>query len=639
MIYKNVASQKIAVYAYDSINDGGKAGDAGNITAEISKDGAASAATDDTNPTELDAADHPGIYIFDMTQAETNADLILTSAVSSTSDIYIEPVIVYTVPGDGTALAADAIEISGDSTAADNLEAMYDGAGYAGGTIKLGVDAIEISGDSTAADNAELFFDGTGYAGTNNVIPTVTTLTGHTAQTGDSYARLGAPAGASVSADIAAIDVGDEMLKYMGPGGYGVYLHSGGSAVGTVFGVDGTFDNPVDNLADAHTLASTISWGASGDKRIYILNTSTEISGASLLGCEIVGLGPPLGSVININGQVSPDVCKNLGLSGEFSGDVLAYGCALTSALAAVEDVEGTFYDCYFYSNFEVDQNGATFVSSRSPAGTSTEVSLEANADAQFFDHTGDLTIKALASTNEVLFNGAGVLTIDAACSGGTVYVYGVCTVTDNSGGSVTIIQTAVVNQTNFMSWLGTGTWQTAQPWNSAWDAEVESEVDDALDAYGVAKYAQLSAATAAGVASTTITDTIQLRPFDTFTVSITGLGSLTGRSELYFAVKENAGDADADSLVLISEGTGAEVINGAPAAAANDATLVVDNVANGDITVSIVDATNGTGALDGAEATNLVCAVKAIYADGTITTLGQGSNFTITQEVIDAVS
>lgn len=72
-------------------------------------------------------------------------------------------------------------------------------------------DAIRLSGDATAADNAEAFFDGTGYAGTNNVIPTVTTvgtvttLAGHTAQTGDAYARLGAPAGASISADIAAV--------------------------------------------------------------------------------------------------------------------------------------------------------------------------------------------------------------------------------------------------------------------------------------------------------------------------------------------------------------------------------------------------------------------------------------------------
>ena len=74
----------------------------------------------------------------------------------------------------------------------------------------LFADVTRLSGDSTAADNAESFFDGTGYAGTNNVIPNVTTLTtytGNTVQTGDAYARLGAPAGASVSADVAAMKV------------------------------------------------------------------------------------------------------------------------------------------------------------------------------------------------------------------------------------------------------------------------------------------------------------------------------------------------------------------------------------------------------------------------------------------------
>ena len=38
-------------------------------------------------------------------------------------------------------------------------------------------DAVRISGDATAADNLEAFTDGTGYAGTNNVIPTVTAVT------------------------------------------------------------------------------------------------------------------------------------------------------------------------------------------------------------------------------------------------------------------------------------------------------------------------------------------------------------------------------------------------------------------------------------------------------------------------------
>lgn len=48
---------------------------------------------------------------------------------------------------------------------------------------------------------------------TGAVIPTVTTLTGHTAQTGDSFARLGAPAGASVSADIAAVQADTDNIQ------------------------------------------------------------------------------------------------------------------------------------------------------------------------------------------------------------------------------------------------------------------------------------------------------------------------------------------------------------------------------------------------------------------------------------------
>jgi hypothetical protein len=75
-------------------------------------------------------------------------------------------------------------QISGDGTAADNLEAVLDGTGgvtlVASAitlTTPITANATQLSGDATAADNAEAFFDGTGYAGTNNVIPTVTTLT------------------------------------------------------------------------------------------------------------------------------------------------------------------------------------------------------------------------------------------------------------------------------------------------------------------------------------------------------------------------------------------------------------------------------------------------------------------------------
>lgn len=95
MLKKNVASQKVAVLAWDVTDDEPKTGDAANITAQISKDGGACAATNDVNPTELDATDAKGVYLFDLTQAETNADLIVISAVSSTANIKLDPIFLY----------------------------------------------------------------------------------------------------------------------------------------------------------------------------------------------------------------------------------------------------------------------------------------------------------------------------------------------------------------------------------------------------------------------------------------------------------------------------------------------------------------------------------------------------------------
>lgn len=93
----------------------------------------------------------------------------------------------------------------------DDIQARLPAALTAGGNIKA--DALALSGDTVAADNAEAFFDGTGYAGTGNVIPTVTTLTGHTAQTGDSFARIGATgSGLTSLATQASVNTIDDFL-------------------------------------------------------------------------------------------------------------------------------------------------------------------------------------------------------------------------------------------------------------------------------------------------------------------------------------------------------------------------------------------------------------------------------------------
>jgi hypothetical protein len=105
-LWKNVAGQQIAVCAWDTGGSAPKAGDAANITAQISLDGGACAATADVNPTELDAVDMPGIYLFDLSQAETNGDLVILFAVSGTANIVINPVagpgdvpvVIYTQP-------------------------------------------------------------------------------------------------------------------------------------------------------------------------------------------------------------------------------------------------------------------------------------------------------------------------------------------------------------------------------------------------------------------------------------------------------------------------------------------------------------------------------------------------------------
>lgn len=100
-IEKNVAGQKAFIFAVNSSGNG-LSGDAANITAKISLDGASAAASSDTNPTEVDATNLPGVYYFDLSQAETNADVITVKATSSTSGVKIATIFMYTVPPEST---------------------------------------------------------------------------------------------------------------------------------------------------------------------------------------------------------------------------------------------------------------------------------------------------------------------------------------------------------------------------------------------------------------------------------------------------------------------------------------------------------------------------------------------------------
>lgn len=116
-MFKNTASQKWYVFAFNETDNTPKTGDAANITANLRIDGGAANAVDDTNPTELE----DGYYYFDITQAESNGDYILICPESSTANIQVVgcPAAVFTRPPNFNALG---IESDGDVTKVNTLD-------------------------------------------------------------------------------------------------------------------------------------------------------------------------------------------------------------------------------------------------------------------------------------------------------------------------------------------------------------------------------------------------------------------------------------------------------------------------------------------------------------------------------------
>lgn len=244
-LLKNVASQRIRVYAYTPADGLPKTGDAANLTAYIAKDYGAVTALTDTSATEEDATNAPGYYWFDITQTETNADNIMVTCKSSTSGVKVlgAPAIIGTRPATGflapttagrtldvsaggeagldwanvgsptTSLSLTNTRILGLTGTIGEFDDFVDPAG------KVTLNAASITSiwtDTTASDfTAALSIGksimngvslGTGLTVARcTLTDTLTTYTGNTVQTGDAFARLGAPAGASVSADIAGV--------------------------------------------------------------------------------------------------------------------------------------------------------------------------------------------------------------------------------------------------------------------------------------------------------------------------------------------------------------------------------------------------------------------------------------------------
>ncbi len=162
---KNVSGQKWLVFAFDRTDNTPKTGDAANITAKIRKDSAAAAGTNDTNPTEIE----DGYYEFDLTQAETNADVLDLLPESSTADIQVVacPARVFTVPPYFSVMAIDANgrtdvgKLGGDAQSAADLKDFAD-TGYDPATHK--VETVKTA--DTTTTNTDMRGTDSAYTGT-----------------------------------------------------------------------------------------------------------------------------------------------------------------------------------------------------------------------------------------------------------------------------------------------------------------------------------------------------------------------------------------------------------------------------------------------------------------------------------------
>lgn len=170
-------------------------------------------------------------------------------------------------------------------------------------------------------------------------------------------------------------------------------------------------------------------------------------------------------------------------------------------------------------------------------------------------------------------------------------------------GEQVGIIRTILAGITSLAAWL------RAMARMDAPDATAIAELNaaggtyaaatDSLEAIGAGAGGGLTAAevwanpertltmSAVQVVAALTGSTIGCLRGDTLSVSITGLGDLTGRDKLWFTVKHSLEDGDPAAVIQIEETAGLLRLVGA-AATPGDGSLTVDDATAGDVTIAV---------------------------------------------------
>lgn len=355
-MFKNVSGQKLTVFAFDSTTNLPKVSDAANMTAYVDKDDGGVTVLADTSATEKDSTNAKGYYAFDLAQAETNADKLLFSAKSSTSNIVVigVPSVVYTLPSG-----------IGDLTIANNAVA-------ANVTRLLGTAWLPPGTAGTPDVNVKLW-----NALTTVALPLVPTTAGRTldvsagGEAGLDWANVGSPtttvglsgttvgitslvsalAADSVNANALATDAVVEIRNAITGGAYALNTDSGGNVKVS----DGTGANQIDTSSGgiAHVILTdtlttyTSNTPQTGDSFAY-LGTNMGLLGANLTAADdavMTRIGAPVGASISADVAAVQADTDNLQtripaslVSGRIDASVGAMASNVMTAAAAASD-------------------------------------------------------------------------------------------------------------------------------------------------------------------------------------------------------------------------------------------------------------------------------------------------------------
>ena len=377
-MFKNVAT-KIAVFAFTPADGLPKTGDAAQLTAYVSKDYGAVTALTDTSATEMDATNAPGWYWFDVAQAETNADFLLFTGKSSTSGVKVVGQPIHTTPNRFTSLVIDAAGL----VDANTVKVGPTGSGTAqtakdiGGAVPAAV----------AGAAGGLFIAGTNAATTANITGTITTVTSLT----------------------------NDAAKYMHGA---VWISAAGSAGSTQYS-NGIMTNPVDNLADAKSIADNLKL-----KKFYIQTATTLTLAATYSGYQFVGEGWTLalgnqaiaatyieGATVTGIGTGAASVFERCHIGTVTLPTTTVSACGLSGTFTVSATGIYTFDQC-----FTEVAAGGDWVLDFAAVGATT-LGLRHFA--------GSMEVRNMAAGDVLVVAGTGRITVNANCTAGEIHIRG----------------------------------------------------------------------------------------------------------------------------------------------------------------------------------------------------------------------